>query len=246
MSNKSMDKEDVVYIYDGILLSQKLLEWRFGSLHQVGWHHQFNQCTWLWADSGTWWRTGEPGMLHSVRSQRVRQDWATEQHQVKNHDQVLDEGQETTAVEGRCYKYHHNLVSSYRNEDCKYSHPLVCAGEWFLDPRGYQNPRMLKSLIWNGTAPSTLCVHGSTSTDSTNLGLKFSPWLVESMDAKQTVDTDGVTVFIGKNKTVYKWTYIVQTHVIQGSIIFSFYFIINMFVCIYTYIKQISLDFFSL
>ena len=50
------------------------------------------------------------------------------------------------------------------------------------------------------------------------------------MDAKP-VDTDRVTVFIEK-KSMYKWTYIVQTHVIQGSMIFSPYCIINMFVLI--------------
>ena len=77
-NNKWMDKEDVVYTYDGILLSQKLLEWRFGSLHQVGWHHQFNQRTWVWADSRRWWRTGEPGMLQSMRSQRMGHNRATE------------------------------------------------------------------------------------------------------------------------------------------------------------------------
>ena len=64
-----------------------------------------------------------------------------------------------------------------------------------------KNPR----IIYNQPPVSMVPLFPqSPSTDSTNLGLKFSPWLVESMDAKQTVDTDGVTVFIGKNKTVYK------------------------------------------
>ena len=34
--------------------------------------------TWVWASSGSWWWTGKPGMLQSVRSQRVRHNWATE------------------------------------------------------------------------------------------------------------------------------------------------------------------------
>ena len=34
--------------------------------------------TWAWASSGSWWRTGKPGMLQSMGSQRVRHDWATE------------------------------------------------------------------------------------------------------------------------------------------------------------------------
>ena len=36
------------------------------------------QWTWVWASSRGWWRTGKPGMLQSVGSQRVRKDWATE------------------------------------------------------------------------------------------------------------------------------------------------------------------------
>ena len=34
-----------------------------------------NSMTWVWASSGRWWRTGKPGMLQSVGSQRVRRDW---------------------------------------------------------------------------------------------------------------------------------------------------------------------------
>ena len=37
------------------------------------------QWTWVWANSGRWWRTGKPGVLQSMWSQRVRQDLATEQ-----------------------------------------------------------------------------------------------------------------------------------------------------------------------
>ena len=38
-----------------------------------GWDDQIaspNQWTWIWANSGTWWRKGKPGMLQS-RSQKV-------------------------------------------------------------------------------------------------------------------------------------------------------------------------------
>ena len=34
--------------------------------------------TWVWAPSGSSWWTREPGMLHSMGSQRVRHDWVTE------------------------------------------------------------------------------------------------------------------------------------------------------------------------
>ena len=34
--------------------------------------------TWIWVSSRSWWWTGNPGMLQSVGSQRVRHDWAAE------------------------------------------------------------------------------------------------------------------------------------------------------------------------
>ena len=44
-----------------------------------GWMTSLTQWTWVWAGSGRWWRTGKPGVLQSMRLQRVRHDWATEQ-----------------------------------------------------------------------------------------------------------------------------------------------------------------------
>ena len=31
--------------------------------------------TWVWASSGSWWRTRKPGLLQSIGSQRVGHDW---------------------------------------------------------------------------------------------------------------------------------------------------------------------------
>ena len=36
------------------------------------------QWTWVWANSGRGWRTGKPGMLKFMGSQRVRHNWAIE------------------------------------------------------------------------------------------------------------------------------------------------------------------------
>ena len=44
----------------------------------VGIHIQW---TWGWARSGRWWRTGKPSVLQLMGSQRVGQDWLTEQQQ---------------------------------------------------------------------------------------------------------------------------------------------------------------------
>ena len=37
-----------------------------------GWLASPTQWTWAWASSGKWWWTGRPGVLQSMRSQRVR------------------------------------------------------------------------------------------------------------------------------------------------------------------------------
>ena len=44
-----------------------------------GWMASLTQWTWAWASSRCWWRTGKPGMLQSMGSQRVGHNWATEQ-----------------------------------------------------------------------------------------------------------------------------------------------------------------------
>ena len=43
-----------------------------------GWMASPTRWTWVWARSGRWWRTGKPGVLQSMGSQRVRHSWATE------------------------------------------------------------------------------------------------------------------------------------------------------------------------
>ena len=44
-----------------------------------GWMASPTQRTWVWASSRRWWRTGKPGVLQSMGSQRVKHNWATEQ-----------------------------------------------------------------------------------------------------------------------------------------------------------------------
>ena len=46
-----------------------------------GWMASLIQWTWVWANSGRWWRIGKPGVLQSMGSQRIRHNWATEQQQ---------------------------------------------------------------------------------------------------------------------------------------------------------------------
>ena len=54
-----------------------------------GWMASLTQWTWVWASSGSWWRTGRPGVLQSMGSQRVGCDWATE---LTCHPQFMTSG----------------------------------------------------------------------------------------------------------------------------------------------------------
>ena len=54
-----------------------------------------DQWIWVWASSGSWWWTGRPGVLQSIRSQRVGHDWATELiSELQDHEEryLLQEG----------------------------------------------------------------------------------------------------------------------------------------------------------
>ena len=44
-----------------------------------GWMASLTQWTWVWANPGSWWRTGKPGVLQFTGLQRVGNDWATDQ-----------------------------------------------------------------------------------------------------------------------------------------------------------------------
>ena len=50
-----------------------------------GWMASPTQCTWVWANSGRWWRTGKPDVLQSMGLQRVRpnSDWTTTNYSAK-------------------------------------------------------------------------------------------------------------------------------------------------------------------
>ena len=55
---------------------------RRGHRGWCGWMASLTWWTWIWVSSGRWWRTGKPDLLQSMRSQRVRQDWVTEQQRM--------------------------------------------------------------------------------------------------------------------------------------------------------------------
>ena len=53
------------------------------------WMASPTQRTWVWVNSGRWWRTRRPGVLQSMRSQRIGCDWATEQQQRNTQNRIV-------------------------------------------------------------------------------------------------------------------------------------------------------------
>ena len=54
-----------------------------------GWMESRTRWTWVWASSQNWGWTGKPGMLQSMGSQRIRQDWATELNHIEESSNFL-------------------------------------------------------------------------------------------------------------------------------------------------------------
>ena len=52
-----------------------------------GWMAAPTRWTWVWASSGGWWWTRNPGMLQSMGLQKVGQDWATELNWIQEMSQ---------------------------------------------------------------------------------------------------------------------------------------------------------------
>ena len=46
------------------------------------------QWAWVWVNSRSWWWTGRPGMLQSMRLQRVRHNWVNELNWMKQADNI--------------------------------------------------------------------------------------------------------------------------------------------------------------
>ena len=54
----------------------------------VGWMESLTWGTWIWESSRSWWWTGKPGVLQSVRSQRDKVEWLNWTDDSENHSVV--------------------------------------------------------------------------------------------------------------------------------------------------------------
>ena len=55
-----------------------------GNRDRNGWMASLTQWTWIWASSGTWWRTGKTGILSSMGLQKIGHNWVTKQQELGN------------------------------------------------------------------------------------------------------------------------------------------------------------------
>ena len=53
---------------------------------EEGWIASLTQWTWVWAHSRRQWRTGKPGMLQSIGSQWIGNDWVTKQENIRGKE----------------------------------------------------------------------------------------------------------------------------------------------------------------
>jgi len=65
----SLEKTLMLGKIEGRRRSEQRIRW---------WMASPTQWTCIWVGSGSWWWTGEPGVLQSMGSQRIRHDWSTE------------------------------------------------------------------------------------------------------------------------------------------------------------------------
>ena len=89
----------------------------------VGWHNRLNG--WAWVNSGSWWWTGKPGVLQSMKSQRVRHNWATKQQQwtIAYHaPQSIGFPMQNTGVS--CHFLHQGISLNQG------SNSSLCTGRW--------------------------------------------------------------------------------------------------------------------
>ena len=87
--------------FEKTLMLGKIEGWRRrGDWGWDGWTGSLTQWTWVWANSGRWWRTGKPGVPQSTGLQRVQYYWATEQQQLINVDELKKLSHSTGELSG--------------------------------------------------------------------------------------------------------------------------------------------------
>ena len=102
------------------------------------WMASLIRWTWVWVNSRSLWRTGRPGMLRFMESQRVGHDWATELNWTSNEYSGLISFKidwlDLLAVQGTLESlHHHSSKASFLRHSAfftvQFSHPYMTTGK---------------------------------------------------------------------------------------------------------------------
>ena len=102
-----------------------------GEVDNRGWDRWMaspTQWIWVWSSFWRWWRTGKPGVLQSMGSQRVSHNWATEKQLQFRSIPVLNTHTHThTHTHTRMYTNHStdNLFLLYRSTQGSYNIAVI-------------------------------------------------------------------------------------------------------------------------
>ena len=95
--NRHFSKEDILWPPDAKSWLNQKRPWCWERLKaregdDRGWDDWMaspTQWMWVWASSWRWWRTGRPGVLQFMGSQRVGYDWATELYWTEQRHRIF-------------------------------------------------------------------------------------------------------------------------------------------------------------
>ena len=118
-----------------------------------------NQWTWVWVDSASWWRTGRPGVLQFMVSQRIRHGWQTEliSSQSFSGDQSFCLPINLCLSEFKCINF---LLWSWRGDLVGQHHYTVCtivSWGWGVGGAGFDGLQVTSFLsvcqhLWLGSS----------------------------------------------------------------------------------------------
>ena len=129
-----------------------------------GWMASPTQWTWVWASSGSWWRTGKPGMLQSMGSQRVGHDWVTELNWGrliivhKPYTQGIPP-KESPGNQLVCHWFKYPLSGTRETSCTRYQERPETAGQESMESRGCLKPYQVQRKT--GECPEPLQVKAS-------------------------------------------------------------------------------------
>ena len=116
-----------------------------------GWMASPTLRTWVWASSGSWWWTGEPGLLQSMGSQRVRHDWATELNWILKFEVVAGVLQQIK----NCWLFMSRVRSGRRARNWRC---IWCVRLWRMQQLLQELCEIIEQNCWTALQPAFPCI----------------------------------------------------------------------------------------